>query len=396
MPIDSTHRPSRVRSLGRRAAVERDDSSTLSAEFSANRPLVFWQRWALITVTLALCLGLFSFPRTTLSILLAVFALPFLCVVVLRFSALVFLLTSRRTLCDAPPLADDVLPSYSILVPLYEEAEIVPDLIAALQALDYPRDKLDIQLIVESADPKTYAAVFEAELADHMRVNVVATSPPQTKPHALNHALKSARGEIVVVYDAEDMPDTYQLRQAAAILATNERVGCVQSCLNIYNPRESFLTRQFTIEYTALFDCLLPTLRRLGFPVPLGGTSNHFPRHVLNEVGGWDAYNVTEDADLGICLARANYHVEILRSTTWEEAPATFAIWLRQRTRWLKGWIQTNTIKESTNNLNKIKTLIRSELYRVYQNYVMCVPIRVPISGELIKFQGPGTLTLEF
>jgi len=341
MAIDTKDRPSGVRSLGRRPSVEGADNLSVSPEFSANRPLVSWQRWSLIAVTIALCLGFFSLPRTTLSVLLAVLALPFLCVVVLRSSALIFLFAGKYTTDDVPPLVDDALPKYALLVPLYDEAEIVPDLIKALQALDYPKDKLDIQLIVESADPKTYAAVFEADLADHMRVHVVATSPPQTKPHALNHALKSARGDIVVVYDAEDMPDAGQLKQAAAILARDSQIGCVQACLNVYNPGESFFTRQFTIEYTALFDCLLPTLQRLGFPVPLGGTSNHFPRDVLNALGGWDAFNVTEDADLGICLARAGYRVEILRSTTWEEAPANFAIWLRQRTRWLKGWMQT-------------------------------------------------------
>ncbi|MCH9764599.1 MAG: glycosyltransferase, partial [Alphaproteobacteria bacterium] len=224
---------------------------------------------------------------------------------------------------------------------LYQEADIVPDLLIALKAIDYPIDKLEIFLIVESSDPKTYAAVLDSDLPDHMHVFVVPSSPPQTKPQALNHALAIAQGTCVVVYDAEDVPDPGQLRAAAAILESDPSVGCVQACLNVYNSDESFFTRQFTIEYTALFDCLLPTLRRLGFPVPLGGTSNHFRRSVLLELGGWDSFNVTEDADLGICLARAGYHVEILSLTTWEEAPANFSVWLRQRTRWLKGWMQT-------------------------------------------------------
>ncbi len=341
MRVDCRERRPGARSLGRRHSVGQDENFALSAEFSANRPLVRWQRLVLILLSLALCLGVATVPGTTLSIFLAVLALPFLCVVLLRAGALIFLLARVQTSKGVPPLLDHTLPYYSVLVPLYEEAEIVPDLIEALKELDYPTEKLDIQLIVESADPKTYAAVFEVDLPDHMRVHVVATSAPQTKPHALNHALTLAKGDVVVVYDAEDMPDAQQLRQAATLLATNERIGCVQACLNVYNPSESFLTRQFTIEYTALFDCVLPTLRKLGFPVPLGGTSNHFPRQVLEELGGWDPYNVTEDADLGICLARAGYQVEILRSTTWEEAPATFPIWLRQRTRWLKGWMQT-------------------------------------------------------
>jgi len=342
MRVEFREQQPELRSLGRkRTVIQGDGDFALSAEFSANQPLMRWQRLLFIFLALALCLGVVTVPRTTLSILLALLALPFLCVVLLRTGALAFLFLQRQATTIVQPLPDHALPLYSILVPLFEEAEIVPDLIVALNTIDYPPEKLDIQLIVESADPKTYAAVFEVDLPDHMRVHVVATSPPQTKPRALNHALASAKGDVVVVYDAEDVPDARQLRQAAAVLATDDRIGCVQACLNVYNPMESFLTRQFTIEYTALFDCVLPTLRKLGFPVPLGGTSNHFPKRVLEDLGGWDPYNVTEDADLGICLARRGYQVEILRSTTWEEAPATFSIWLRQRTRWLKGWMQT-------------------------------------------------------
>lgn len=330
-----------ARSLGRRSASFEDAQFSLAPEFSACQPLARWQRFILYVLILALCLGVLTVPRATLAVLLALLAVPFLCVVLLRTGALFFRLSRVQIAPHTTPIQDRDLPKYSVLVPLYDEAEIVSDLVEALKRIDYPIEKLDILLIVESADPKTCSAVFKTERPAHFRVHVVTTSPPQTKPHALNHALLCTDGDVVVVYDAEDMPDADQLRRAAALLYHDDEIGCVQACLNVYNPNESFLTRQFTIEYTALFDCLLPTLRSLGFPVPLGGTSNHFPRHVLEDLGGWDAYNVTEDADLGICLARAGYKVEILPATTWEEAPATFSIWLRQRTRWLKGWMQT-------------------------------------------------------
>ncbi len=174
-----------------------------------------------------------------------------------------------------------------------------------------------------------------------MRILVVPEGEPRTKPRALNYALELATGDYVTVYDAEDVPEPDQLLKALAVLRSNERIGCVQSRLNIYNSADSWLTRQFTIEYTALFDCLLPALERLGLPVPLGGTSNHFPRAVLEAVGGWDPFNVTEDADLGMRLARAGLSVEVLASTTWEEAPRSYRVWRGQRTRWLKGWMQT-------------------------------------------------------
>jgi cellulose synthase/poly-beta-1,6-N-acetylglucosamine synthase-like glycosyltransferase len=283
-------------------------------------------------------------PEPTLVALLAVMAVPFLLVVALRAVSLWHLLAGRpppRNSSTAP-IDLGAVPLYTVLVPLYRESAVVPHLLRALARLDYPAAKLEVLLIVERVDLETRAALRRARLAPHMRVLVVPDGTPRTKPRALQYALQFAHGDYVVVYDAEDVPAPDQLRRAlAALRAAPDRLGCLQAQLNIYNSRTSWLTRQFTIEYTVLFDCILPTLERLRLPVPLGGTSNHFPRAVLDAVGGWDPFNVTEDADLGIRLARAGWHVGVLPSTTWEEAPPTFSVWRGQRTRWLKGWMQT-------------------------------------------------------
>jgi cellulose synthase/poly-beta-1,6-N-acetylglucosamine synthase-like glycosyltransferase len=318
--------------------------ATQSPELSAATGLPLWQKGALGGLAAATLVGAILAPEATLVALLAVMAVPFLLVAALRVVALWHLLG------NAPPLpgyeakkgADGPLPLYTVLVPLYREAAVVPHLLRALERIDYPHDRLEVVLIVESVDGETQTALAQAALAHHMRVLVVPDGRPRTKPRACQYALQFARGDYVVVYDAEDVPEPDQLRRAlAALRAEPDRLGCLQAQLNIYNSRTSWLTRQFTIEYTALFDAILPTLEQLKLPVPLGGTSNHFPRAVLDAVGGWDPYNVTEDADLGIRLARAGWRVGVLRSTTWEEAPPTFAVWRGQRTRWLKGWMQT-------------------------------------------------------
>lgn len=276
--------------------------------------------------------------------LLVLLAVPFLFVVALRAVALWHFLSppvSERAACTAR-LEDENLPLYSVLGPLFGEAAIVPDLVGALRAIDYPEHKLQVLLIVESIDLETQAALRSADLGAHMHVLIVPDGKPRTKPRACQYALQFATGAYIVVYDAEDWPDPGQLRRALSVFRdAPKRLGCLQAQLNIYNSNTSWLTRQFTIEYTALFDCILPTLERLKLPVPLGGTSNHFPRTVLNAVGGWDPFNVTEDADLGIRLARSGWQVGVPPSATWEEAPSTFRVWLGQRTRWLKGWIQT-------------------------------------------------------
>jgi len=315
-------------------------------EMSAGEPTWIWQKAAL---ALAFAIGLvaaLTAPNSFAFMLAAVLVLPFFCVVTLRTAALWHTLETR----DRPP--PDVvtptpvslplsLPRYTLLVPLYDEANVVPDLVAALGALDYPDDRIEIFLILEENDASTRSAVALADLPSTIRTLVVPDGQPRTKPRALNYALLHATGDLVVVYDAEDIPEPDQLRRAAALVSATPRLGCAQARLNVLNADENWLTRQFAIEYTVLFDCMLPTLERLSLPVPLGGTSNHFPRRVLNEVGGWDPYNVTEDADLGIRFARTGWTVKVLGSTTWEESPASLSSWLKQRTRWLKGWMQT-------------------------------------------------------
>jgi cellulose synthase/poly-beta-1,6-N-acetylglucosamine synthase-like glycosyltransferase len=237
---------------------------------------------------------------------------------------------------------DRELPVYTVLAPLRREGSVLPDLVRALRALDYPPAKLEIFLVLEADDTETQAALLALPLPGNFRVVIVPTAAPHTKPKALNYALQLARGDYIVVYDAEDRPERDQLRRALDTFRRNPpALGCVQAQLNIHNARDSWFSRQFTIEYSALFDAILPALARLGLPVPLGGTSNHFPREILVAAGGWDPFNVTEDADLGFRLARRGWRTAVVASTTWEEAPVAFGQWLKQRTRWLKGWMLT-------------------------------------------------------
>jgi glycosyltransferase involved in cell wall biosynthesis len=313
---------------------------------SAGHPTKLWQK---ITASQAIGMtfgGVLLAPAETIALLLGLITIPFVMVTALRLLALNELLTPRPKFSGSQQrqarVADAALPVYTLLVPLYDEAEVVSELIGALSRLDYPPDKLDIILLLEASDAATRASVESQSLPAHMRRLIVPSGKPRTKPRALNYGLVYARGDFVVVYDAEDVPEPGQLRRAFAVLRERAgEIGCVQARLNIYNPHASWLSRQFTIEYSTLFDAMLPTLERYDLPVPLGGTSNHFPRYVLEAVGGWDPYNVTEDADLGIRLARRGFKVAIIDSTTWEEAPVHHGVWLRQRTRWLKGWMQT-------------------------------------------------------
>ncbi len=236
---------------------------------------------------------------------------------------------------------DRALPVYSILVPLYREAAVVPHLVEALKALDYPAEKLDIKLVVEQDDLETRAAIAAFTLPAFIEEIAVPAIGPRTKPKAMGLALAFTRGSFICIFDAEDHPEPDQLRRALAAFRKDGKVGCVQARLCVDNGDESWISGQFAAEYRAQFDVLLPILSALDLPILLGGTSNHFRRDALETVGGWDPFNVTEDADLGIRLARAGWQTRIIEASTFEEAPITWKAWLGQRTRWMKGWAQT-------------------------------------------------------
>lgn len=234
------------------------------------------------------------------------------------------------------------LPIYTILVPLYKEASVVRQLVTALSSLNWPVTKLDIKLICEADDSETLSALSRENLPAHFEVLRVPAVGPRTKPKALNYALQFTRGELVVVYDAEDRPHRDQLLEAWQAFRRGDKVlACLQAPLVISNFSCNYLTRYFSFEYAGLFRGLLPWLSRRGAVMPLGGTSNHLKRKVLQEVGGWDSYNVTEDADLGMRLARFGYRVDVINRPTTEDAPENYKDWKTQRTRWFKGWMQT-------------------------------------------------------
>lgn len=244
---------------------------------------------------------------------------------------------------QARAIPDDELPVYTVLLPVYDEPSIVQNLLNGVAKLDYPRDKLEILLLIEEDDIATEAALIGLSL-DAVRVVVVPESMPKTKPKACNYgmSLPDLRGTYVTIYDAEDIPDPLQLRKAVAafrILPAN--IGCLQGRLGYFNETQNLLTRWFSLEYAMWFGLVLPAVQASGCVVPLGGTSGHMPVRVWREVGGWDEFNVTEDADLGVRLARHGYRTQILDSLTLEEANSDVVNWLRQRSRWYKGYLQT-------------------------------------------------------
>jgi len=242
----------------------------------------------------------------------------------------------------AAAVPDADLPSYTILVPAYQEQDVIGGMVRCLDQLDYPKDRLEALILVERRDTATKQAIADADPAPFIRIVEIPPGTPQTKPRSANAGLLLAKGDLIVIYDAEDRPDPGQLRTVAAqFAAADDSLACVQAKLMVANAGQSFITRQFALEYCLRYELTLPGLARLGLPIPLGGTSNHFRTRVLRELGGWDAWNVTEDADLGMRCSALGYRVEVADSHTYGEMPHRITAWTKQRTRWLKGFMLT-------------------------------------------------------
>ena len=309
--------------------------------FSARVVLTGWQGYVLGALSVSFPLAAFTWPEQVLLLLHIALSAIYLLAIGLRAAALKF--GAREALPPAPFVNPDApLPVYTVLVAAYREEAMVEQMMSALDDLDWPKSLLDIKIVCEADDRETIAAVRKHVTGAHYEVIEVPAGGPRTKPKALDYALAGARGDYVVIFDAEDRPHPRQLREAyARFSSAPESLACLQAPLNISNAGESRIAALFALEYAGLFRSLLPLLARLGLPMPLGGTSNHFRRAALEAAGAWDPYNVTEDADLGIRLHRMGYRCGVLGLPTLEDAPTEWPVWRAQRSRWFKGWLQT-------------------------------------------------------
>jgi cellulose synthase/poly-beta-1,6-N-acetylglucosamine synthase-like glycosyltransferase len=304
------------------------------------------QRNVLIWLSIALLAGLLLAPVPTAVALVTLATVVYIATI---FHRVLMVLRSRKsdsvaTISDEEAMAipDNRLPIYTVLVPMYHEAAVVPQLLESLRSLEYPAHKLDVKLLLEEDDEETIAAATRQASTEAIDLILVPMAAPRTKPKALNYGMTFARGEFVTIFDAEDQPDPLQLRRAvAAFRKLPSDVACLQAELTYHNAEQNIITRWFTIEYSMWFTMFLPGLSQSQAPVPLGGTSNHMKRSVLEGLGAWDAHNVTEDADLGIRLHRQGWKTGVLGSQTFEEGNSDFVNWVKQRSRWYKGYLAT-------------------------------------------------------
>jgi glycosyltransferase XagB len=339
-------------------------------DLSAADPVVLWQKVAGLVVPALLVVGTVVDWRLTLLVVLLGLNAAFTIGVAFKIVTCVWGMVTHRDVHHRPvdpgsavdqggdvddegrsrtpgwDIPDHELPVYTILVPAYREANVVTEVVEHVSALDYPLSRLQVLLLLEADDTETIDAAKAARPPDYVRIVVVPSGGPQTKPKACNVGLALAEGEFLVIFDAEDRPEPGQLREVVhAFRHAPDDVVCFQARLNYFNATTNILTRMFTLEYSLWFDEMLPGLDAMGLPIPLGGTSNHFRTGALRELGGWDPFNVTEDADLGIRASALHQRVGIVDATTWEEACSEWKAWIRQRTRWIKGYMVTTLVQ---------------------------------------------------
>lgn len=318
----------------------------ITPEYSASIVFSKGQVFLMGLLFILLLTGLYLNASFTLSFLIAIVQLIYMASI--AFKLIVSIAGSKSELEqfvsdeEVKSLKEEDLPVYTVLVPVYKEPEVIGILIESLKKVDYPQNKLDVILLLEEDDTETLEAAKKLAPPINWRFLRIPNSIPKTKPKACNYGLFFARGKYLTIYDAEDIPEPDQLKKAViAFKKAGDDYICFQAALNYFNKDENFLTKMFTLEYSYWFDYLLPGLYNLKLPIPLGGTSNHFDVEKLREIGAWDPFNTTEDADLGVRAFGRGYKVGVINSTTYEEANAKVKNWIRQRSRWIKGYMQT-------------------------------------------------------
>jgi cellulose synthase/poly-beta-1,6-N-acetylglucosamine synthase-like glycosyltransferase len=276
------------------------------------------------------------------------------------------------TVSDAEVQAvnESELPIYTILIPLYREEEVIGQIVKAMTAIDYPPEKLDIIVTLEEYDYHTAEAIRKAGLPGHFKTLILPNVNPKTKPKALNVALKKAKGEYLVIYDAEIIPDPDQLKKAYLLFKRHPELGTLQPRLDHYNAHHNLLTSLFNAEFSFYYDFFLPGLQTLGYPIPLSGHSTHFRTSLIRKVGGWDPYNLTEDCEIGVRLARFGWKTAVFNSVSREEATPTVKSWISQRSRWTKGFVQTTIVH--LRNILKLKEDLGS--WGKFFAFLMIVP----------------------
>lgn len=336
--------------------------------FSAKKTLSTQQKFTISSALIVLYLGIYFARNYIFFVILLILNLIFLSGSLLRL----FLIAKYTPTPNNSIGINKVLPQYSVLVPLYREVKILPHLVKSLSALIYDKSRLEIILILEEDDTETINAIEKISLPSFFKKVVVPHSYPKTKPKACNYALQHSSGEFITIYDAEDKPDPHQLIKAVdAFEKSSPELVCVQSKLAYYNADNSFLTSSFEIEYYIHFNLLLPAAASLDIPIPLGGTSNHFRGNFLRK-NMWDSYNVTEDAELGFRIHLLGKKVEFIDSVTLEQAPKKLNCWLTQRSRWIKGYMQTY-LSFSRHGTKKLRQVFgkKGYLFFLYSMFVM-------------------------
>lgn len=340
------------------------------------------QKFGLIALGVVTLAALVVWPVPTVITVLTIVSLAFLGSTVFKFLVAMrgakYDVVERVTRQQVEALTDAELPTYTVLVPVFKEANIVPQLVGNLGKIDYPADKLEVLVLIEEEDHLTRDAYLGSNPPPNFHIVTIPKGTPQTKPRACNVGLFFASGEFLVIFDAEDAPDPDQLKKCVvAFRRGGPKTVCVQAALNYFNADENVLTRMFTLEYNYWFDYMLAGLDAADLPIPLGGTSNHFRTQALIELGGWDPYNVTEDADLGIRSSALGYRVGVVNSTTMEEANTSIPNFIRQRSRWIKGYMQTSLV-----HARRPVALIREIGLRRFASFTLL------IAGTPITFLG--------
>jgi cellulose synthase/poly-beta-1,6-N-acetylglucosamine synthase-like glycosyltransferase len=293
-------------------------------------------------------------------------------------------------------------PSCTILIPAHNEEKVIGATIASMLRLDYPADRLSVLVINDGSTDGTRAIIREAAARDgRVRIfDVPEGEGGKGKSRALNLAMAQVQSEVIAVYDADNTPEKNALRYLVAQLLENRELGAALGKFRTVNKDVNLLTRFINIE-TLSFQSMLQAGRwQMHNIATLPGTNFVMWTWLIRQLNGWDEQALTEDSELSIRIYQEGYKIKFVPyAITYEQEPQSWPVWVRQRTRWVRG--NNYVLGKFLKHISRFrsKRLMFDVLYTLSLYYVFFVAIVISdilfivSAANLVTISVPGPYT---
>lgn len=231
-------------------------------------------------------------------------------------------------------------PKVTVLIPCHNEEMVIENTLKAMVKLNYPKEQLEIIVINDNSSDRTgeIAGLFANKYSFVHVVKTEGEYAAKGKSSALNYGFKQSTGEIIVVYDADNTPESMAVQYLVMAMINDSNAGAIVGKFRVINAKRNLLTRFINIE-TICFQWMAQAGRWFWFRITtIPGTNFAIRREILEKLNGWDVKALSEDTELTIRVYDLGYHIRFFPAAiTWEQEPENWKVWWKQRTRWARG-----------------------------------------------------------